>query len=81
MDSKLTLSLNSQVIDQAKSYAKKNKVSLSRLIESYLSSLGEPQKSNEDITPLVKSLSGVIKIDDGSEMKDSYTEYLVEKYK
>ena len=39
MDTKLTLSLDKSVIEQAKDYAKSNKVSLSRLIESYLSSL------------------------------------------
>jgi len=34
MDKKLTLSLNNAIIEQAKIYAKSNKTSLSRLIES-----------------------------------------------
>ncbi|MEM1121872.1 MAG: DUF6364 family protein, partial [Bacteroidota bacterium] len=36
MDKKLTLSLNESVIENAKIFAKKNKISLSKLIESYL---------------------------------------------
>jgi hypothetical protein len=34
-----------------------------------------------EITPLVKSLSGVIKLDDNFNYKERYTDYLIEKYK
>lgn len=34
-----------------------------------------------EISPLVKSLSGVIKLDKDFDFKKSYTEYLAEKYK
>ena len=80
MNVKLTLKLESEVIEQAKEYAKKNKTSLSRMIESYLRSItDEPGKSGE-ITPLVKSLSGVIKLDNDDYRKE-YTDFLSEKYK
>jgi hypothetical protein len=36
MDTKLTLKLNGDIIEQAKTYAKKKNTSLSKLIESYL---------------------------------------------
>ncbi|MEM6806223.1 MAG: DUF6364 family protein [Bacteroidota bacterium] len=36
MNTKLTLSLNKEVIEQAKKYAKTHNVSLSSLIENYL---------------------------------------------
>lgn len=39
MNTKLTLNLNKNVIEQAKNYAKDNRVSLSKLIENYLNSL------------------------------------------
>ena len=39
MNSKLTLNVDKIVIEQAKAYAKSQKISLSRLIESYLASL------------------------------------------
>jgi len=81
MDKKLTLSLNDEVIEQAKEYAKKHKTSLSRLIESYLSALTKKKKGNIGITPLVESLSGVIELDTDFDIKESYSDYLIEKYK
>jgi len=82
MDKKLTLSLNSNIIETAKHYAKSNNISLSKLIESYLGSLTKKEgKKENEITPLVKSLSGVISIDDDFDVKDDYTQYLIEKYK
>ena len=81
MDTKLTLSLDKIIIEQAKTYAKSNKVSLSKLIESYLSSLTTKYKSEIEITPLVKSLSGVISLDKNIDVKNDYTDFLIEKYK
>lgn len=82
MDKKLTLSLNSTVIETAKLYAKSNNISLSKLIESYLSSLTQKKEGKElEITPLVKSLSGVISVEDDFNEKEEYTQYLIEKYK
>jgi hypothetical protein len=81
MDTKLTLNVDKNVIEQAKVYAKSHKISLSRLIESYLSSLNSKKDSEIEITPLVKSLSGVIKLDKDFNYKESYTDYLIEKYK
>jgi len=81
MDKKLTLSLNNAIIEQAKIYAKSNKTSLSRLIESYLASLTNKQNTELEITPLVKSLSGVIDLDSKGNTKEDYTDFLIEKYK
>lgn len=82
MDKKLTLSLNSTIIETAKRYAKSNNISLSKLIESYLGSLTQKKEEEElEITPLVKSLSGVISLDDNFDEKEEYTQYLIEKYK
>lgn len=36
---------------------------------------------NEEITPLVKSLSGVIELPSDFDVKDEYTKYLMEKYR
>jgi len=81
MDKKLTLSLNEKIIETAKHYAKSNNISLSKLIESYLATLTKREKKETEITPLVKSLSGVISIDDDFDVKDEYAKYLMEKYK
>jgi hypothetical protein len=82
MDTKLTLSLDKQIIDAAKQYAKKRNTSLSNLIENYLMSIVKPSKTSEvEISPLVKSLSGVLKIDKKTEHKKHYADYLRKKYK
>jgi hypothetical protein len=81
MDTKLTLNLDKNVIEQAKEYAKSHKISLSRLIESYLSSLNTKKDREIEITPLVESLSGVIKLENNFNYKEGYTDYLIEKYK
>lgn len=81
MDKKLTLSLDKTIIESAKSYAKSNNISLSKLIESYLKTLTKHKVQATEITPLVKSLSGVISLDKDFKVKDDYTDYLIEKYK
>ncbi len=81
MDRKLTLSLNKSIIDSAKDYAKSNNISLSKLIESYLTTLTQRKKNSAEITPLVESLSGVISLDKDFNEKEAYSDYLIEKYK
>lgn len=78
MDSKLTLKLENAVIERAKEYAKSNKTSLSKLIERYLDSL--TGKIDEETTPLVESLTGVVDLKNIDDKKE-YIDYLVEKYK
>jgi len=79
MDSKLTLKLDNSVIEQAKTYAKKKNTSLSKLIESYLGLLVEPQGVQE-VTPLVKSLSGVADLPKNFDYKREYKKHLTNKY-
>lgn len=80
MDKKLTLSLNQNVIERAKEYARNNNISLSKLIESYLSVLTNKKKEMPEITPLVKSISGVIDLPEDYDFKEDYTDYLIKKY-
>ena len=82
MNTKLTLSIDESLIEEAKVYAKKHHTSLSKLIANYLSVVTRKNKCDEtDISPLVKSLVGVISLDDDVDIKKEYQEYLVEKYK
>ena len=81
MDTKLTLKLSEDVIEKAKEYAKSKKTSLSVLIENYLQKLTNEEESKKTITPLVKSLSGVIKLPKNYNDKKDYTDYLTTKYK
>lgn len=79
MDTKLTLKLNGEIIEQAKTYARKKNTSLSKLIESYLSLLVDPNEKQE-VTPLVKSLSGVIDLPKDFDHKTNYRKHVVNKY-
>jgi dsDNA-specific endonuclease/ATPase MutS2 len=79
MDSKLTLKLNENVIESAKKYAKENNVSLSRMIENYLQVITTDKRKKTKISPLVKSLTGVIEHIDKDYKKD-YKDFLSEKY-
>lgn len=79
MDTKLTLKLDGDIIEQAKTYAKKKNTSLSKLIESYLGLLVSP-KENQEVTPLVKSLSGVINLPKNFDLKKDYKKHLLDKY-
>ncbi len=81
MDRKLTLSLDESIIESAKIYAKSNSISLSKLVESYLSVLTKKKTENIEITPLVKSLSGVIDLPSDFDEKEFYGDYLMKKYK
>ena len=80
METKLTLRLKKKVIDQAKKYANDHETSLSKLIENYLSAITDDTKTNEGISPLVKSLSGVIHLPANEDHKVKYHEHINEKY-
>jgi hypothetical protein len=80
MDTKLTLKLEETIIEKAKEYAKNNKTSLSKLIENYLHNITGDKGNDEKITPLVKSLSGVINLPEGFDHKKGYAEFLTGKY-
>jgi len=58
----LTIKLDDDVITRAKRYAKNRKTSISKMVESYLDSVTKPDSKKIKITPLVKSLSGVINL-------------------
>lgn len=84
MDTKLTLSINKEVIEKAKEYARSRRVSLSKLIETYLlyvTSEKEENKENKEVSPLVKSLTGVIDLPADYDYKENYSGHLKDKYK
>jgi hypothetical protein len=82
MDKKLTLSLNAAIIEKAKEYAQSNGVSLSRMVENYLSLLTEVEDSADEVySPTVTRLVGSVNLPDDFNYKSDYTDYLIEKYK
>lgn len=81
METKLTLRLNDHVIEKAKQYAQKHKISLSKMVESYLNNVTNETVQEEEISPLVKSLSGVMHLPKEYDYKMDRAEYLSDKYK
>lgn len=79
MDTKLTLKLDTDIIERAKSYAKTKNISLSKLIENHLDFLtGSEEKIA--VTPFVKSLSGTIMLPSDYDYKEKYKDHLSKKY-
>jgi macrodomain Ter protein organizer (MatP/YcbG family) len=81
METKLTIRLNKGVIVKAKEYAQEHQISLSKMIESYLDSITKQDKTTNEISPLVESLSGVIQLEKDYDYKKDYSDFLKEKYK
>ena len=80
MDTKLTLKLDQEIIEKAKRFARNRNTSLSMLIENYLLRLTSQENMTDKITPLVKSLSGIIELPETYDHKKDYTDYLIDKY-
>ena len=81
MNTKLTLNLEQDIIEKAKDYAKLRRTSLSKLIENYLQKITNETGDNNKITPLVKSLSGIIDLPNDYGHKKEYADFLINKYK
>ena len=80
MTTKLTLSINSDVVEKAKSYLKSSSQSLSGLVEEYFRLLIKTREQKKVDTPVVKELTGILRNLKRSE-KDVIYDYLKEKYK
>jgi hypothetical protein len=78
MNTKLTLNLDKEIINEAKIYAKSHSVSLSKLIENYLNSLTQKSKEKSSVSALVESLTEIIPND--YEERDDYRNYIDKKY-
>ncbi|KAF0220463.1 MAG: hypothetical protein FD174_1117 [Geobacteraceae bacterium] len=81
MQSKLTLSIEKEVIEQAKEFSRRQHKSLSKLVENYLRQITHPAPPAEEITPLVAELSGLVTPERAGRRKEEYADYLVEKHK
>ena len=80
MNTKLTLSLEKTVIEDAKSYAKKTGRSLSELVENYFKNLTDKSEVGDDIHPKVKKLIGRITLPPDFDEEKVKEEHYREKY-
>ena len=82
MNTKLTLSLKKEVIEDAKIFAKETGRSLSELVEKYLESITQNNSSldkNESISPRLRRLIGVVKLPKDFDENKVKTSYLAKK--
>jgi len=50
-------------------------------VENYFRVITGESGEKVEITPIVKDLSGVIKLEEDEDIKDDYAQYLIEKYR
>ena len=81
MITKLTLTLNQQVIESAKAYAKRNGKSLSSIVESYLRSLEQAEEKKQALSPEVKRLLGSVKLSKNFDYKKELQAAMIKKHK
>lgn len=80
MTSKLTLTVEEEVIKKAKSYAKQTGRSLSELVENYLSTLIDEDKGIQQVSPKLKKLIGAVKLPDDFNEEDELRAYFEKKH-
>jgi replicative DNA helicase len=82
MNTKLTLTIEQEIIERAKNYAKEKNRSLSDIIENYLKILTkeERKQKNNELSPVVKSLKGSFKMPKNMNYKKELGNRLEEKY-
>ena len=77
METELTLKLDKRILNQAKAYAIRHRKSLSGLVENYFKNLTEQQRSEkEELSPLVRGLSGVLKLKPDFDLKKDHLAHL-----
>ena len=82
MNTKLTLTIEEEVIHKAKNYAMSTGDSLSNLVENYLKAVTQNISINKktELTPLVKLLKGSFKAPADFDYKKELQEELSKKY-
>ncbi|HAC15166.1 MAG TPA: hypothetical protein DCE78_04375 [Bacteroidetes bacterium] len=81
MNTKLTLTIEQEVIEKAKVYASKKGRSLSDIIENYLKIITvEEEQTEYELTPIVKSLKGSFSVPDDFDYKDELSKSLSKKH-
>ena len=82
MNTKLTLTLEKEIIEIAKAYAKEKGQSLSEMVENYfkLVTIDRRKIKPKELSPRVRRLRGIIKVSEKIDYKKTLTEELSKKY-
>jgi metal-responsive CopG/Arc/MetJ family transcriptional regulator len=81
MQAKLTISIDKNIVEQAKAFAKKKGRSLSEIIENYLKAVVEKEKQTLEISPEIKKLQGSVKLPADFDYKKDLQQGLSKKYR
>lgn len=81
MKTKLTLSIDKEVVEKAKIYTGKMNRSLSDIVENFLKTLAGEVNPSSGVTERVKQLAGRFSLPEGKDYKEILTEELLKKYK
>lgn len=77
---KLTLSVDRDLIDKAKRYARRHDKSLSDLVSSYLRQITADEQDANDVDPLVRDVADEIPMDQIMDLGDARCQHLKAKY-
>ncbi len=81
MNTKLTLTLEKEVIEKAKKYASENGRSLSEMVENYFKLLVREKKvPSLEISNRVKRLQGIVKVDSTFDYKKTLEEEITKRH-
>jgi hypothetical protein len=80
MTTKLTLSVDRQVIQKAKRYARRHNKSLSQLVTNYLKHVTADDREMSEIDPVVQEVADEIPIAQVPQLDEPKYRYLKDKY-
>ena len=77
---KLTLSVDVNLIERARRYARRHDRSLSDLVSSYLRQITADEQDGDEVDPLVRDIADVISMDQIADLDDAKYQHLKDKY-
>ena len=80
MPTKLTLTVDKEIIELAKSYARLHGRSLSDLIENYLKSLVKNDHPKNELSPKVRRLLGAVKLPENADYNQEILDAVSSKH-
>ena len=82
MNTKLTLTIEKDIIEEAKIYARDKGQSLSDIVENYFKLLTKDNRENKptQLSPRVRRLRGIISVEEDFDYKKVLVEELSKKY-
>jgi len=80
MQTKLTLTIEQDIIQIAKEYAKSKGKSLSEIIENYLRTVANSENKEDKISPKVSELIGIISLPKDFDYKKTLSEEIIKKH-